>query len=172
MSDAVNKDRLKILNFLRTQKLAVIATSSPAEPTPESALIAFAEDDELCLYFQTGRHTRKAANLKVNPHVSLVIGLNLEDLITVQYEGVAEQINDQTDLEACKKRFVQKKSPTTAEYFNHPTAIFFKVTPTWIGCSDYSDKHPRVIELKDFGARERTAHQVARFLSDIKPSFG
>lgn len=142
--------KLKILSFLRQQKLAVIATSSPAQPTPESALIAFAEDDELSLYFQTGRHTRKAANLKANPYVSLVIGLSLDDLTTVQYEGIAEQIIGQDEHEACKQRFIRKDSPTTEEYFNHPTAILFKVRPTWIGCSDYSGNCPEVIELKDF----------------------
>lgn len=143
-------NRHKVLKVLRRQKLAVIATSGPARPSPESALIAFVEDEELCLYFQTGRHTRKAANLKVNPYVSLVIGLNLRDLVTVQYEGIAEQITEAGDLEACKQRFIQKESPTTEEYFNHPTAIFFKVRPTWIGCSDYSGEHPEVIELKNF----------------------
>jgi general stress protein 26 len=138
----------KILDFIRGQKLAVIATSSQARPAPESALIAFAEDDELCLYFQTGRHTRKAQNLQSNRHVSLVIGLALDDLITVQYEGRAEQITDPTELEACKQRFIAKDSPTTEEYFNHPTAIFFKVMPSWIGCSDYSGDRPEVIELQ------------------------
>jgi general stress protein 26 len=140
----------KILEFLKRQKLAVIATCSPSKPTPESALIAFTEDDDLCLYFQTGRHTRKAANLSINPSVSLVIGLNLNDLITVQYEGVAKQLASEEELTACKQRFISKDSPTTEEYFNHPTAIFFKVTPTWIGCSDYSGARPEVIELKEF----------------------
>jgi general stress protein 26 len=142
--------RSKVLDFLRRQKLAVISTSSSTRPTPESALIAFTEDDNLCLYFQTGRHTRKAANLKVNPHVSLVIGLTLDDLVTVQYEGVAEQITQEDNLEFCKQRFIRKESPTTEEYFNHPTAIFFKVRPIWIGCSDYSGACPEVIELKEF----------------------
>ncbi|HTH71951.1 MAG TPA: pyridoxamine 5'-phosphate oxidase family protein [Candidatus Pristimantibacillus sp.] len=144
------RHKRKVLEFLRCQKLAVIATASPVRPAPESALIAYAEDDELCLYFQTGVHTRKAANLKRNPAVSLVIGLSLETLITLQYEGRAEQIVDPAGLEACKQRFIAKDSPTTEEYFNHPTAIFFKVVPTWIGCSDYSGKTPEVIELKDF----------------------
>lgn len=141
------RDTQKILGFLKKQKLAVISTVDPSRPTPESALIAFAEDDQLCLYFQTGRHTRKAANLRVNPRVSLVIGLGLQDGITVQYEGTAAQLTNASDLAACKQRFVRKDSPTTEEYFNHPTAIFFKVTPTWIGCSDYSGTCPEVTEL-------------------------
>ncbi len=142
--------KAKVLAFLASQKLAVIATSDPVRPTPESALIAFTEDSRLCLYFQTGKHTRKAANLKANPHVSLVVGLSLNDMATVQYEGKALQLTSAADLEVCKQRFIAKSSPTTAEYFNHPTAIFFKVTPTWIGFSDYSGSRPEVIELTEF----------------------
>ena len=142
--------KTKILRFLNSQKLAVIATTGILHPAPESALIAFTEDEELCLYFQTGKHTRKAANMKVNSHVSLVVGLSLDDMMTVQYEGKATQLTSVAELEACKQRFISKDSPTTAEYFNHPTAIFFKVTPTWIGCSDYSGSQPEVIEIKEF----------------------
>jgi general stress protein 26 len=143
----MDADTTRVLEFLKGQKLAVIATNAPERQAPESALIAFAEDDQLRLYFQTGRHTRKATNLRANPYVSLVIGLQLRDLITVQYEGLAQQLTRPADLEACKQRFVTKDSPTTAEYFNHPTAIFFKITPIWIGYSDYSGALPHVIEL-------------------------
>lgn len=142
--------KARILRFLNSQKLAVIATAHPLRQTPESALVAFAEDDALRLYFQTGKHTRKAVNLKANPGVSFVFGLSLNDKITVQYETKAMQLTDAADLEACKQRFISKDSPTTAEYFNYPTAIFFKVMPTWIGCSDYSGSHPEVVEIKEF----------------------
>lgn len=140
----------KILNFLRTQKLATISTCNPETLQPESALIAFTEDDNLCLYFQTGKHTRKAQNLKVNPQVSLVFGLTQDEMFTVQYEGRAERLTKPEDLEFCKQQFIAKDSPTTEYYFNHPTAIFFKVTPTWIGCSDYRGQKPVVIEIKHF----------------------
>lgn len=142
--------RHKILKFLKTQKLAVIATSDSSRPTPESALIAFTEDDDLCLYFQTGKHTRKATNLRQNPHTSLVIGLGLNDMVTVQYEGVAQQLVDEVELADCKRRFVTKDSPANEHYFNHPTTIFFKIRPSWIGYSDYSGVRPEVIELKTF----------------------
>ncbi|HSX01392.1 MAG TPA: pyridoxamine 5'-phosphate oxidase family protein [Candidatus Saccharimonas sp.] len=140
-------DSDKVLAFLGTQKLAVIATGGGPERSPESALVAFTEDDQLRLYFQTGHHTRKAQNLATNPRVSLVIGLTLGDLVTVQYEGLAEQLVRAADLDYCKRRFVAKDSPTTDYYFNHPTAIFFRVTPTWIGCSDYRAAKPVVFEL-------------------------
>lgn len=142
--------KTKILNFLRTQKLATISTCNPKTLQPESALIAFTEDDSLCLYFQTGKHTRKAQNLKVNPKVALVFGLAHKEMFTVQYEGVAKQLTTVDELEFCKQQFIAKDSPTTEYYFNHPTSIFFKVIPTWIGCSDYRGEKPDVIEIKDF----------------------
>lgn len=97
--------RQKILAFLQSQKLAVVSTSALAHVSPESALIAFAEDNNLCVYFQTGVHTRKANNLRLNPHLSLVFGLSLQDLITVQYEGTAEQLTSNEALAACKQLF-------------------------------------------------------------------
>ena len=124
------------LLFLRSQKLAVVATCGSYTKSPESALIAYCEDDELCLYFQSGKATRKVQNIKVNPHVSFVIGLDM-GLVTMQYEGHAQPIFAQEALEACKALFLEKKSPTNAKYFNEDT-IFYKVTPTWIGFSDYT----------------------------------
>ena len=139
---------VKVLDFIRSQKLSVIATSDLHTPSPESAVVAHAEDDNLCLYFQTGRHTRKAANLRVNPHVSLVIGFGLDPMITVQYQGKARQLTDPAEIAAAKQRFYDKNSPTTRAFLEHPTAILFKVEPSWIGCSDYTGPTPQVIEIK------------------------
>ena len=108
--------KAKILGVLRSQKLAVISTVHSSKPATESALIAFTEDDDLCIYFQTGKHTRKAANLANHPNVSLVIGLSLDDLVTVQYEGKAERLLNADDLEACRHMFIAKDSPTTEIY--------------------------------------------------------
>jgi len=74
----------------------------------------------------------------------------MSDKITVQYEGRAELLVQEKDLEKCKQLFIAKNSPTTKKYFNSPSAIFFKVSPTWIGYSDYSDKKPGVFEIKHF----------------------
>ena len=151
----------KILSILRLQQLAVISTIGIPRPerfypgvqqeVPESALVAFTEDDMLHLYFQTGRHTRKAANLEHNPYVSLVISQTVEGepypMVTVQYQGVARQLTKPEELEACKQRFIAKDSPTTEKFFEDPSAIFFEVAPIWIGCSDYTCEPPKVIEI-------------------------
>src|SRR5579871_1727342 len=108
----------KVLRILRLQQLAVISTVGPPSPErfypgvsreiPESALVAFTEDDQLHLYFQTGRHTRKAANLKHNPYVCFVINQTIKGqpypMVTVQYQGEARQLTQPEDLEACRRR--------------------------------------------------------------------
>jgi general stress protein 26 len=141
--------RKKVLQVMRRNKLAVISTVKP-ERTPEAALIAFAEDEQLRIYFQTGARTRKAANLKTNPAVALVIGISPEEWLTVQYEGTARQVTGADELKAVKQRFIDKDSPTKGEYLTDPSAIFFQVTPTWIGCSDYTGSRPEVTELMEF----------------------
>ncbi len=139
------QDAQKMLEFIKTQQLCTIATNR-LSGSPEAALVAFAQDDDLHIYFQTGRHTRKAQNLATDPHVAFVFGLALETGITMQYEGKAVQIHDAQSLAACKQRFLDRNSPTTAEFLEHPSAIFFEVTPTWIGMSDYRGKKPVVTE--------------------------
>lgn len=49
------------------------------------------------VYFQTGRGTRKAQNLEVNPACTLSMSLTGIDLV---FEGVAERVTDGSTLEA------------------------------------------------------------------------
>lgn len=143
----MKKDHKKILAFLKKCDFTVISTASLSHPELESALIAFAENEKLEIFFQTNRYTRKAQNLKENKHVAFVFGLSLEHKGTVQYQGVAEQITDKNEIEQCKRRFVARKSPTAKpRYLNHPDAIFFKVAPRWIGFLDESKEKTTVIE--------------------------
>lgn len=136
-----------VQSFLRTQKLCVISTINLIQATPESALIAFVEDEELNLYFQTSRETRKAKNLELNRNVSFVIGSQENPATTVQYEGAARQLINDDEIAACKQRFLAKASPSTLAHLEKPTTIFFRVTPTWIGYSDYSQGKPNVFEI-------------------------
>ena len=139
------------LNIFTRYHLAVIATANPDTADPEAALVAYVYNDKLELFFQTNKYSRKAANLKRNPQVAFVMGLALEDLVTIQYQGRATQITKKEEREACKKMFIDRNSPTASpKYLEHPDAIYFKVVPTWVGCHDYRGKQPQVLELKNF----------------------
>ncbi len=145
-------DYSKIYGFLKAHKLAVVSTGGAKNRAPESALIAYVEDQDLCLYFQTSRHSRKASNLSINHKLSFVIGLDVADKATLQYEGIAVRFEKEDDITKCKQCFADKDSPTTAKHLERPDIVFFKVSPVWIGFSDYSKSKPEVIELTDFVA--------------------
>ena len=139
--------RQKIQNILDSTQLATIATVNPTNLQPESALIAFVESDSLELYFQTGTNTRKFENLKINSKVSFVIGFGRT---TVQYEVDASEVRDEAKMIRIRQLFLDKNSPTTAEFLNRPEISYFEVCPTWIGYSDYSHEKPIVFELTEF----------------------
>lgn len=100
----------------------------------ESALIAFAQNDKLELYFMTFVDSRKYTNLENNNAVSLVIGFGYT---TIQYEGMAYQLKEEAVKEALLA-FSLKETPCTSDFLNNPRARFFKILPKWIRYSDYS----------------------------------
>jgi pyridoxine/pyridoxamine 5'-phosphate oxidase len=80
-------DRDDLLQFLRAHRWAIEATSSPTAQ-PQAAIVGVAVTDKLELVFDTLASSRKAANLRANSRIALVIGgWNEADPRTVQYEG-------------------------------------------------------------------------------------
>ena len=124
----------KIYKHLSTCSLAVISTVDEVENVPQSALIAFTQNDNLEIYFMTFFDSRKYINLQKNASVSFVIGF---DYITVQYEGVACELMG-TAIQEALKAFSLKDTPCSLDFRKNPRARFFKVTPTWIRYSDYT----------------------------------
>ncbi len=82
-------DKKLILDFIKKQKLAVISTITPKN-TPQSAVLEFGETNNLEIIIDMFTSSRKYKNLQTNPNVSLVIGW--DENITVQYEGVAQEL--------------------------------------------------------------------------------
>lgn len=134
----------KIKAAFASNKLATISTVDESSMSPESALIAFVEGNELELYFQTSNRTRKYKNIQRNNKVAIVIGF---DMLTIQYEGFAEQIIDRLMIDKVKQMFADKESPSTRYYLDLPDAAIFKVTPTWIGYRDYIGNPPHIENL-------------------------
>lgn len=135
-------DKKEVLNFIKSNKLAVISTS--VDGKPEAALIGFGETDEFELIFGTYSSSRKYKNLKENKNVAFVIGW-MENSITVQYEGIATEIFDE-ELEMYVERYHQKV-PHAVTYKSHPEQTYFKVQPTWIRYSDLSSDEEKVFEF-------------------------
>src|SRR3989338_1815384 len=135
----------KILNFLKTNNLMVLSTMNKNN-TPQSALVAFAETENLELIFGTFATTRKYQNLKHNNHVSLVIGTDETTNLTLQYEGIASEVTG-NEFEQCKN-IQLKKNPTSKKYASHKDQRYFKITTCWIRYSDLSKNPEETLELQ------------------------
>jgi pyridoxine/pyridoxamine 5'-phosphate oxidase len=146
------KKQATLLDFMAANTLATIATVNNETLQPEAALIAFAELPNLDLLFITLEGSRKHVNLQTNNRIAMVIGWNPDPKrwATLQYEGLASPVNDEED-QKYRKIFSRKKdTPCSAEFLSNPKMKLYKVSPTWIGYSDFIGEKPSVIEVKDF----------------------
>ena len=85
MEDEVRK---KLYEFMRSRRLAVIATAGK-DAIPEAALIEIAVTKDLEIIFETTTATRKLPNLRANPHVAIVIGWEASQ--TLRCDGLADE---------------------------------------------------------------------------------
>lgn len=136
----------KILAFLQTQHHGVIATNSPDSSSPESALVAISETEDLEIVFGTSIKSRKYQNILKNPHVAFVVAVaDDEKRISVQFEGKAIVVEGK-ERDVLVEGHV-KKNPGSAKYLSDPDQKFFKVSPHWIRYSDFNATPLEVWEI-------------------------
>jgi len=133
-----------IREFLKKHTLCVISTIHADDESPESALIAFAEKDNLEIIFGTSNLSRKYKNIQKNNNVSLVIGWDSK-LGTIQYEGVAEEVPDEQSGEYAALQTA--KNPNSKKFVDKVDQRYFVVTPTWIRFIDNADDPPDIYEI-------------------------
>ena len=144
-------DAQKLLEFLRSNRLAVQASLS--YDAPQAAVVGFAISDAFEMVFDTLQTTRKAINLRHNPHIAFVIGGMIPgDERTVQYEGIADEPSG-ADLERLKVIYYSA-FPDGPNRANWPVLIYIRVRPKWIRYSDYNQNPPEIVE---FQGQELTA---------------
>jgi general stress protein 26 len=134
----------EVIQFMKSERLAVLATVSE-DQEPEAALMGFAVTPGLEIIFDTVKSSRKYPNLKKNPRVAWVIGCSTE--ITVQYEGVAEELEGE-ELAKYKKTYFAA-FPDGPARESWPGITYFVVRPKWVRYCDY-DPTRRRIEEKAF----------------------
>jgi uncharacterized protein YhbP (UPF0306 family) len=132
----------ELYEFIEARRLAVLATVSPSN-APEAALAGVAVTPNLELIFDTVKNTRKYQNLRSNPRIAFVIGLEGE--VTVQYEGVAEELGGEA-LARCKSIYFANW-PDGREREKWPGIVYFIVRPTWVRLADYSTMPERIAEM-------------------------
>jgi general stress protein 26 len=133
----------EVYEFMKRESLAVVATVSEFGQ-PEAALMGFAVTRELEIVFDTVKSSRKYPNLKQNPRVAWVIGCTTE--VTVQYEGVAEELQGE-ELAKYQKTYFAKFTDGPAR-MSWPGITYFVVRPKWLRYCDYNPGTRRIEEMK------------------------
>jgi uncharacterized protein YhbP (UPF0306 family) len=131
----------ELRTFLRAQLWAIEATATPLG-APQAAVIGVAVTDSLELVFDTLTTSRKHANLEHDPRIALVIGW--DDARTAQIEGVADR-PDGADLERVREIYLAR-FPDGQERANLPAIAYWRVRPTWIRFSDFTEDPPSITE--------------------------
>lgn len=140
------KQKGTILAFLGNSPLAVISTKSVNSGYPESALVAFAELPTFEIIFETFHTARKYKNLQNDGHISLAVGWDIKQHITLQYEGIAREL-ERHERQDYTPIFYKKDTPCTKRFLEDPRARLFKVKPTWLRYSDYTGNQPSILEF-------------------------
>lgn len=133
----------EVFEFMAGEKLGVLTTVSE-DGSPEAALMGVVTTPGLELIFDTVKSSRKYPNLKSNPRVAWVVGCKTE--ITVQYEGIAEELEGEA-LEKYKKIYFGKFADGV-EREKWPGITYFVVRPKWVRYCDYNPGIRRIEEKK------------------------
>jgi hypothetical protein len=133
-----------IFSFIDRHPLAVQA-STAFSGAPQAAVIGIVATEELEIFFDTLGTSRKAANLRRDPRIALVIGWNLEEARTVQYEGIVDEPSG-AELARLKALYFSR-FPDGRDRAKWPDIVYFRVRPTWIRHSDFTGPEPRIVEL-------------------------
>lgn len=124
-----------LYRFINKQSVCVLSTIRKNQ-SPEAAAMAFSVTKDLEVIFSVNFESRKLQNIKSNPNVAIVFGWDLEEFITVQYEGVISKITD--DLEYYQKIHFAK-NPGSEKYKDNPGNTYLLVKPNWIRYSDLKE---------------------------------
>lgn len=134
-----------LLEFLRSQRLAVEATESH-DAAPQAALVGIAVTDRLEVVFDTLETTRKVRNLRQSPRIAFVIGGWVPgDERTVQFEGIAD-IPTGFERDRIKTAYFAAWPDGRARE-QWPGLIYIRARPTWIRFSDFNRNPPEIVEF-------------------------
>ncbi|MBP9852199.1 MAG: pyridoxamine 5'-phosphate oxidase family protein [Candidatus Pacebacteria bacterium] len=134
----------KIFEFLGKHQVGVVSTIHANSQGTESALVGFAETDNLEIIFGTSNQTRKYKNIKANPHVSFVVGWT-SIMGTIQYEGIAKELSPE-EVTSIAPIMIQK-NVDNGKYINSENQVYFSVKPTWIRFLDNDGNPPDSYEI-------------------------
>lgn len=133
MEDERNQFTESVLKVLQNNKFCVVSTVSE-DGSPQGAVMAFSQTDDLKIVFQTPSNSRKYMNLHENDRIAITVGWDKEDMVTVQYEGRARELSEE-EIDQYREMHVRKNEDSRA-YAYLPENKYFIVSPTWVRYSD------------------------------------
>lgn len=134
----------ELLQFMRTQRLAVEASRAPAGGV-QAALVGIGVTDAFEIVFDTLASTRKAQNLRTSPRAAFVLGGWAADERTVQFEGIADEPVG-AELDRIKTVYFAAW-PDGPSRLSWPGITYFRVRPSWIRFSDFTGASPHIVEF-------------------------
>jgi general stress protein 26 len=133
--------RRKILAVLQRSQFGVISTNTGGK-SPESAVVAISETEDLDIIFGSFNTARKNKNIRENSFVSVVVGWDMEHKKTVQIEGEAF-ITTGEEREMLENIHCAKNKGSS-KYRGDSKQEYFRIKPFWIRYSDFS-VHPQEV---------------------------
>lgn len=141
--------RQYLLQFLERNPHAVIGTVT-RDNEPQAALVEFSQTDNLDLYFDTFRQSRKYANIMINNRVALTIGG--EDGKTLQCQGKAIELNGEQKDAAIRHH--RKKLRDVEKFEHNPEIAYFAVKLNWLRLTDVTTQPWTIFETTDLQSIE------------------
>lgn len=137
--------RSKVLDVLKENSLGVLSTIDAEGKGPQSAVVGFAQNDDLEIIFATPNTTRKYKNLSKNQNVSFVVGWNPSQ-DSIQYEGVAREISTKEEIRPYIDLIVSK-NPFAKGLLEREGQAIFAIKPAWIRLIQVKEKPPATHEI-------------------------
>ena len=131
-----------LVDFLKRNHIAVIASANKEGARPHAAVVFYATDSKMNLYFLTKKDTTKSRNIETNPQASAVI-FEPELLRTAQIYGSISRVEDQSMMDKAKRIMAKYASQTAGtgitpiSKLNAGEEILYRLTPQSIRLGDY-----------------------------------
>lgn len=142
MTGTIQPGQAKAHDFLKKQKVGVLATVSP-DGDPYAAAIYYTVDSSLAISFLTKTGTKKADNLEHNSHAMLVV-YEAESQTTVQVAGSVSKITDVTEANKVLSQVVHASMDTSKTdvppilKLDEGEYITYRLTPTQVRMASFS----------------------------------
>lgn len=141
--DEVQADTLnKVKEYIAHTGFIILGTVSE-DGMPAIRTIASFANDQLDIYFSTGKQSAKVGHIEANPHVTILFQNEGQELTTfknVTYHGKAKIVSDKSGLEK-GVQLLSDKNPwfkATVEAGGLQGISIFKVEPERVQYLDYS----------------------------------